>query len=292
MVTIKPIHSLVVGIMEGVGEPTLLMKGDKSPHTQSLTPEEVSGLKNADLVIWIGPTYESLLCRVIGPLKGKVLTLMNAPGMRLYPSRQGGLWGQEGCCCHDHGGDSDEEEQEDDSENQAHDALSTDGHIWLDPYNAKAIVKVVVEKLAALDPQHKAAYLANSQKVINRLAELESEIEAHVAKVKDKAYLVYHDGTQYFDRRFSTKAVGALMGPHHTITAQHLLEVRNYIQGNKVYCIFTEPQFPTMKIQALVDQTGTNIQNLDYLGIDLAADGDAYFLMMRQLVNGFLKGLE
>jgi ABC-type Zn2+ transport system substrate-binding protein/surface adhesin len=47
-----------------------------------------------------------------------------------------------------------------------------------------------------------------------------------------------------------------------------------------------------MKIQALVDQTGTNIQNLDYLGIDLAADGDAYFLMMRQLVNGFLKGLE
>jgi zinc transport system substrate-binding protein len=205
--------------------------------------------------------------------------------------RRGGLWGAEGGCCHDHERGSDEEGQENDPENQAHDPLSTDGHIWLDPYNAKAIVKIVAEKLAALDPQHKAAYMANSQKVINRLAELESEIETRLAKVRDKPYLVYHDGTQYFDRRFSTKAVGALMGSHHTITAQHLLEIRNYIQGNKVHCIFTEPQFPTTKIQALVEQTGTNIQTLDYLGIDLAADGDAYFLMMRQLANGFLQGL-
>ncbi len=31
--TIKPIHSLVEGVMEGVGKPTLLVTGAASPHT-------------------------------------------------------------------------------------------------------------------------------------------------------------------------------------------------------------------------------------------------------------------
>jgi zinc transport system substrate-binding protein len=89
MVTIKPIHSLVVGVMEGVGKPALLMNGDKSPHIQSLTPKEVRDLQNADLIIWIGPTYESPLCRVIDSLKGKALTLINAP--RGIMGSRGGL---------------------------------------------------------------------------------------------------------------------------------------------------------------------------------------------------------
>ncbi len=38
VVTIKPIHSLVVGVIDGVKMPTLLREGDRSPHTQPLTP--------------------------------------------------------------------------------------------------------------------------------------------------------------------------------------------------------------------------------------------------------------
>lgn len=289
VVTIKPIHSLVAGIMEGVGEPALLMDGKKSPHLQSLTPGEVSEIQNADLVIWIGPAYESPLHRVMTSVKKreKVMTLMDAPGMKLYPLRQGGLWGQEGCCCHHH----EEDHGDGEGKEEDHDTLSMDGHIWLDPRNAQAIVKVIAEKLGGIDPQHKATYVANSQKVIRRLEKLEAEITKLLSDIQDKPYIVYHDGTQYFDRRFSTKAVGALMGSHHTVNAQHLLEIRNHIQANKVYCIFTEPQFPATKVQALVDQTNTSVQTLDYLGVDLAADADAYFLMMRRLAEGFLKGL-
>lgn len=276
--------------MEGVGEPTLLMDGKKSPHVQSLTPGEVNKIQGADLVIWVGENYESPLRRIIDPLeKGKVITLIKECSLQLYPVRHGGLWGQEGCC-HDHE-NHDGEGKEDDQKDKAHDALSTDGHIWLDPHNAQAIVKVIAEKLTALDPQHKAAYVANSQKVITRLKELEKDITKLLAGVRDRAYIVYHDGTQYFDRRFSTKAMGALMGSHHTINAQHLLEIRSYIQASKVYCIFTEPQFPDTKIKALVDQTKTKVQPLDYLGVDLDADKDAYFWMMRNLANGFAKGL-
>ena len=57
-VSIKPIHGIVAFICQGVLEPGLLMTGQESPHTQALSPKQLQALQ-ADLVIWIGPEYES-----------------------------------------------------------------------------------------------------------------------------------------------------------------------------------------------------------------------------------------
>lgn len=277
VVTIKPIHSLVAGVMAGVKKPTLLMSGDKSPHTQSLAPKEVRKLQKAKIIIWVGPTYESPLRRVIESVKKHhVITLLDNVQVKKYPVRQGGLWGNSH---HEH------------DCNHHHD-LSMDGHIWLDLDNAKAIVRIIAEKLGILDPQHKKIYLTNSQKVIKRLEALGQELETLLTPVKDKPYVVYHDGTQYFDRYFNTKAIGAILSDgHYGINAQHFLQISNYLQDQNVACIFTEPQFPTDKIHSLINHTNTKIETLDYLGIGLAADENAYFIMMQNLANAFLRGL-
>ena len=34
--SVKPLHSLVSGVMKGVGKPDLIVKGSASPHTYSL----------------------------------------------------------------------------------------------------------------------------------------------------------------------------------------------------------------------------------------------------------------
>lgn len=289
VVTIKPIHSLVVGVMAGVKTPALLMSGERSPHTQPLAPNEVRQINAAQVIIWIGPPYETPLRRVIESAKNcqHVITLFNKPGMKLYPVRQGGLWGS-----HDHSHDACEKSEHDADHHHDHDTSSPDGHLWLDPHNAKVIVKVVTKKLSAIDPQHKAIYMANSQKVIKRLEDLDQELKALLTPVKNKPYVVYHDGTQYFDRRFKTKGMGVLIGDgYYGINAQHFLQILEYIRVQKVKCVFTEPQFPTDKIHSLMDKTGTRIETLDYLGVGLEPDEDAYFLMMRQLAGAFLKGL-
>ena len=36
--SLKPVHSLVAGVMQGVGEPLLLVSGGASPHDYSLKP--------------------------------------------------------------------------------------------------------------------------------------------------------------------------------------------------------------------------------------------------------------
>jgi zinc transport system substrate-binding protein len=287
VVTIKPIHSLVVGIMAGIRSPTLLMSGENSPHTQPITPSELRQIRSADVVIWVGPSYEVPLRRIIENMKGRnhVVTLTDKPGMKLYSMRQGGLWGN-----HYHGDGGETCENHD---HNHHGSDSIDGHLWLDPQNAKAIVVAITKELMVLDPSHGAKYLANSQKLIRRLEDLDRELETLLIPVKDKPYVVYHDGTQYFDRHFQTKAVGVLMGDsHYGFNAQHFLEVCDYISSHKIECVFTEPQFSTDKIQDLMEKTRTRIQTLDYLGVGLKADENAYFLMMRRFTYEFLRGLK
>lgn len=288
VVTIKPVHSLVAGVMAGVKIPLLLMSGERSPHTHPLAPDEVRQISAAQVIVWVGPSYETALRRVIESAKGcqHVITLLDKPGMKLYPVRQGGLWGS-----HDHSQEACEQPEH--NADHDHDTSSIDGHLWLDPHNAKVIVKVIAEKLSDLDPQHKAAYLANSEKIIKRLEDLDQELKILLMPVKDKPYVVYHDGTQYFDRRFKTRGIGALIGDgYYGVNAKHVLQILEYIKAQQVHCIFTEPQFPTDKIHSLMgSQAGTRVKTLDYLGVGLKADEDAYFLMMRQLADAFLKGL-
>ena len=48
VVSIKPVHSLVAGVMQGVGEPGLLVKGTGSEHSYSLRPSEARALERAE----------------------------------------------------------------------------------------------------------------------------------------------------------------------------------------------------------------------------------------------------
>ena len=52
--SIKPVHSLVSGVREGVGTPTVIIEGAGSPHTYSLKPSQARQLQDADLVFWMG----------------------------------------------------------------------------------------------------------------------------------------------------------------------------------------------------------------------------------------------
>jgi zinc transport system substrate-binding protein len=77
-VSIKPVHSLVAGIMNGVGEPALIIKGNRSPHTYSMKPSDARTLSHSDIVIWVGPGLESFLEKPIAALseKSQVITLI------------------------------------------------------------------------------------------------------------------------------------------------------------------------------------------------------------------------
>ncbi len=92
--SIKPVHSLVAGVMKGVGTPALLMKGASSPHTFSLKPSDARMLERAQVIFWVGEALAPVLERPfeVLPKRAKVLALAEVKGIEFRKLREGGLW--------------------------------------------------------------------------------------------------------------------------------------------------------------------------------------------------------
>lgn len=128
-VSILPLHSLTANLMRGVGEPALIMPAGQSPHGGQLKPSQVRQLKNADVIVWVGPAFEQALAKLIEHDHehdhggARVVTLLEAESMLRLPVREGGLWdahahGDEHAHGDDHG---DDDEHAHDGHDDAHD---------------------------------------------------------------------------------------------------------------------------------------------------------------------------
>ncbi len=95
--SILPIHSLVASVMDGVGKPTLLLKGNASPHTFSLKPSQARLLSQADAVFWVAHDIEAFLEKPMETLvkKGVSVELGGTKGLTLLKYREGGAWEEE-----------------------------------------------------------------------------------------------------------------------------------------------------------------------------------------------------
>lgn len=67
--TIKPLHSLVAQIMQGVGEPQLLIK-EGSPHGYHLKPSDVKLMHDAQLLVWVSDDLETFMADSAAKIKG------------------------------------------------------------------------------------------------------------------------------------------------------------------------------------------------------------------------------
>jgi zinc transport system substrate-binding protein len=94
VVTLKPLHSLVAGVMEGIGEAELLVRGAGSPHTYGIRPSEAGMLEGAEVIFWVGGTLEVFMEKPLAALgSGKIVVeMMRAPGIAVLPGREGGVW--------------------------------------------------------------------------------------------------------------------------------------------------------------------------------------------------------
>lgn len=267
--TIKPVHALASGIMDGVGEPVLLIEGSMSPHGYRLTPDDARQLETAALVIWIGDSLESRLAKPMQTLvsPGKLLTLNTQPALTRLPARQGGAWAN-----HDHDGE--------------HNHDHYDPHTWLDPDNAEAMINIIAQRLQQLDPAHAKQYANNARHMVTLIAALDRRITEELADVQKTPYLVFHDALQYFEHHYGLNPAGALtIDPERNPGARRLLELRRLIEEKNIRCVFHEPQFGTALTDVLLEDTGATLVTLDPLGLNTSPGFDGYLQLLQQLAD-------
>jgi zinc transport system substrate-binding protein len=282
--SIKPVHSLVARVMAGVGEPYLIVRGASSPHNYALRPNDAKALSEADLVFWIGSDLEPFLQNSLQNLapQAEVVTLQRVPGLRLLGFREAGPLAAENQPPSVASAVSAEETE---SGIQG----EIDPHVWLDPDNTAVLVAAISDSLSARDPANAARYQANAAAYIQQIQALTGELTRQLAPVADQPFVVFHDGFQYFEKRFNLRVVGSItVNPAVQPGARRVDEIQQRIRDLNASCIFSEPQFDTRRVRAASQDTGAKLGQLDPLGSKLDAGPGLYEALMRDIVGSLL----
>jgi zinc transport system substrate-binding protein len=291
--SIKPLHSLVAGVMQGIGEPVLVVKGGGSEHGYSVRPSAARSLEQAEVVFWVGEPLETFLIKPLQALAGhaRIVALWEVPGLTLLAARAGGMWES-----HDdtHAGDHAQphEYEGSEAENEAAEEPAhgqTDMHIWLDPGNAKVLTAAIAAALGDADPPNASIYRGNAERMRQQLDELDRSLEDRLMAVGDRPYVVFHDAYQYFERRYEMRAVGAItINPTLRPSARRLQEIQDRLQQLNAACVFAEPQFEPALVDTVLEGTGARKGLLDPLGADLDAGPEQYFQLMSRLADSLI----
>ena len=291
--SIKPIHSLASYLMDGVGKPDLIVDGYASPHGFAMKPSHAKMLQNADLIFWIGEDLESFLEKPLNSIakKAEKIELMEIKGLNKLEFRERNIFEGHDDHGHDEHKKEDEhkehghkEDKHDDHHEHAHG--EHDPHIWLDPMNAKVILKEMAEHLIENDQKNASTYKANLKKALKDLDKLTKKVKSELNK--DFKSIVFHDAYQYFEKRFDVNVLGAFTVNTDVLPgAEQLSEIREIIEHDKVSCVFSEPQFNPDIINAVAKDMNIKTGVLDPLGATLTPGKTLYFDLISNMSKSF-----
>jgi len=265
IVSIKPIHSLVAGVMAGIGVAELLISNGASPHTYALKPSDAKSLSEADLIFYIGPRFEYFLTKSLKEARGTVVALGELPELSKLAMRPGGIW-------------------EADPQRTQTENAPIDAHVWLDTRNAEVMINAIADALSHTDRENAQRYYRNAEALKARLVSLDARLRTLLEPVANRPFFVFHDAYQYFANRYKLHEAGAIaVSPERPPGARRVAEMKASIQRIGVICVFSEPQFEPSLIETIIAGTPARRDTLDAEGGTAPSGPDHYFQLMLDL---------
>jgi len=168
--SILPLQQITAAIMQGVGEPELLIKNQYSAHHFAFKPSHFQMLKSADLVIWIDRHFESGFQHIPEILQQSTTSLELLRALKLN---------------------------------------NADGHIWYSPKLLRNIIEQISASVIKIDPAHADIYQANTKALQQEIVDWAQYTRDQFASAKPK-YLLDHDFLIHFQADFQVKAIAAI----------------------------------------------------------------------------------
>lgn len=304
---IAPIHSLAAMVMEGVGEPSMLVPPSASPHHWSLRPSDAKRLSQADLVVWVGEKLSPWLEDPLEELAGQAehIELLDTEGWEHRDFAAGAHDHGHHDHDHDHGDhdhkDGHDHDHHDHKESHDHDHghddhhghshVGLDPHAWLNPQNAAVWVGEIAAHLTEIDPENAATYAQNAAAARNTLIALDAEIAGQLAGISGH-YIVPHDAYGYFADRYLSGRYDSIADGHAAAPgAQHIAELHAEITEHGIGCIFSEPGTNPEWAELVAEGSSARREQLDPIGKDLPAGATLYPALMRDMANAFMRCL-
>jgi zinc transport system substrate-binding protein len=244
LATIRPLTMIVAAVAGDAVEVRQLLPDGDSPHHWALKMSDRRLLDRADLVLWIGPDMETALVDgvAIRQVDG-VITAIDLPQMQWpppMPTEREGV---------------------------------RDAHIWLSPANAATIARAVADWLVRAHPEQQDAVRVRERAFIDSMARTQASVDARLASVRDRKFVVDHDGLRHFVAAFGLHQAGYFTDAgDRDIGAR---EMDRLLAQTDIRCLVVEPGH-TGQMQQMARRLGARLAVVDPFGADVAPAPDAY----------------
>jgi len=221
--SIQPLFQITSTIMQGVGEPYLLIGPKSSTHHFSFKPSHLQKIVKADLVIWIDRYFESGF--------QKLPEMLSADTQPLELLRALGL------------------EQE-------------DGHIWYSPTLLIQVAGQIESSLANIDPVHADIYRSNKRQLVKAIAAWSTAIREQLASTNPE-YLLDHDFLIHFEKDLNIRAVAALHDANEQPPGiRELKRIEEQLHLSSARCLLVNEGSPSMLSLSIAEKFNLPVYNI------------------------------
>ena len=264
--------ALVTEIVGDAAEVTVLMPNGVDPHGWEASPKEIEALSNADVVVINGLHLEESLDEAIDAARdGGVRIFEAADHVDVIEHAE------------EESGDS---HSEDESE---HEHADGDPHIWTDAAAMAEVALALGDDLAeaGIDVGDRASV------VYERLLTLDNELLESVEALDEngRKLVTGHESLAYLARRYDFELIGAVipgLSSESEVSAGELSSLKELIVAEKVGVIFSEAGAPDQVVEAIANETGATVVELD---THLLPEDGTYDTFMTELVSAIVSAL-
>lgn len=256
-VTIEPLRYFTEAIAGNKFTVISMVPKGVSPETYDPTPQQLLDLSRSKAYFRIG---------YIGFEQAWMNKLMdNAPHLQVFDTSKGVGLIYDNSHVHPHDNTTD---FNDSKENDEHNHLGVEPHIWTSTRNAQIIAGNILSALSTIDKENENYYLKRYQILSGQIRQTDSILSRIFSeKETDKTFLIYHPALTYFARDYGLHQISIEAGGKEPSPA-HLKELMQTCKKEKVQIIFVQPEFDRRNAELIARQTGAKVIPINPLSYD------------------------
>ncbi|WP_035984933.1 metal ABC transporter solute-binding protein, Zn/Mn family [Leptolyngbya sp. KIOST-1] len=265
--------SVICDLTEQIAETTValtcLLEPGVDPHTYQVRPSDRQAIEQADLILYDGYNAAPSLIAVVEN------STTAAERVAVFEvAVPDPLLGAAHDHSHDHGHDHSHDHGHDHDHDHGHDhdhdhgatadgELVPDPHVWHNPIHNAAMVSVIADSLAQINPDQADFYAENADRLASQFAEIDRWIQAQVTTVPaDQRQLVTtHEAFNYFAAAYGFEVKGALSGlsTEERPTPGAMRALVDQVKAAQVPAIFAEDTTNPQLIESVANDAGVSV---------------------------------
>jgi zinc transport system substrate-binding protein len=229
---------------------TVIVPPGSSPETYEPRPAQLRELSDAKAYMLIRVPFEEAWMDRIASANANMRLVDTIVEVERMPM------------LHPHTHEDDEEHADDDDDHDDydddHDNGYPDPHVWLSPREVERQARAIHAALVELDPANQDDYDRNLAAFVQDIEALREDIEATLADVSQRKFMVFHPAWGYFARDFDLEMIPIEIQGREPSAAELAMLIREAREEN-IRVIFAQPEFSTAAAETIADEIGGEV---------------------------------